>query len=218
MSVFYIEEYEAAFRSVVREALASGDPVLDVGRGWEFGGNQLKRYGLSPPEDTEYLTLDVRPEPAPDVAADLAQTPFRGERFSVVFLESVLESVTRVSKLDNCLHEVHRMLGDGGVVAGWVPFCFSQHGGPFEDVHRFTYQGIKSLLNDFDDVWIQPCGGPLSVFLEALFSIGYFLRTHGVEKYETKLRYLLFRDLLSGYEDKQEKLINSVGFRFFAQK
>jgi hypothetical protein len=69
----------------------------------------------------------------------------------------------------------------------------------------------------FDESWIQPCGGPISALLDILFRYGYRLRTIGVEKYETKLRHLLFWDFLSGCERKQERDINSIGYRFFAK-
>lgn len=89
--------------------------------------------------------------------------------------------------------------------------------GGFPDGTRFTYDGVERLLSDFEEAWIQPCGGPVSVFLDSLFRYGYRLRSADVEEYETKLRYLLFRDLFSSYERKHERAINGVGYRFFAK-
>lgn len=215
---FYLDRYETSFRKLVQAALRTGAPVLDVGRGHEYGENQFDGYGISPPEDIEYLTLDVRPEPAPDFVADLSQLPLEDSQLSIVFVESVLEHVDPVSNLDNCMEEIHRVLIEDGLVVGWVPFCFPFHGREFPDGTRFTYDGVERLLNDFSDTWIQPCGGPLSVFLASIPRYGDTIRTNGLEKYETKLRFALLEGILSEYQTQHEKSLNSVGFRFFAKK
>lgn len=220
MTKWHIKRYERKFEEIAQSALQSGSPVLDVGRGKVFGENQFEGYQITPPTNVEYLTFDVRAETEPNFVADLSQLPIEDSQLSVVFVESVLEHVTPVSKLTDCIDEIHRGLIDGGVVVGWVPFCYHFHGGSFPDGNRFTYDGVERLLNEFSfsEVWIQPCGGPISVFLDSLFKYGYLLRTNGIEKYETKLRYLLFRDILSNYEEKHKKHVNSIGFRFFAKK
>lgn len=219
MSKFHIDQYDKEFRGLVHSALQTGAPVLDAGRGKQFGENQFEGYQITPPDNIEYLTFDVRAEPEPHFVADLSQLPVGDSQLSIVFVESILEHVAPVSKLTDCMNEIHRVLIDNvGIVVGWVPFCYHFHGGSFPDGNRFTYDGVERLLGEFSDIWIQPCGGPISVFLDALPKYGYSLRTSGVERYETKLRYLLFRDFLTEYKQKHKKAINSVGFRFFARK
>jgi ubiquinone/menaquinone biosynthesis C-methylase UbiE len=218
MTKWHIKQYERKFEEVVQPALQTGEPVLDVGRGQKFGEDQLEEYQITPPDNIEYLTIDVRAEPEPDFVADLSQLPVKDSQLSVVFVESVLEHVAPVSNLMDCMDQIYRGLIDSGVVVGWVPFCYHFHGGSFPDGNRFTYDGVDRLLNEFSEVWIQSCGGPISVFLDSLFKYGYLLRTKGIEKYETILRYLLFRDFLSDYGHIHKKAINSVGFRFFARK
>jgi hypothetical protein len=73
-------------------------------------------------------------------------------------------------------------------------------------------------LDAFSDVWIQPCGGPLSVFFESIPRYGDYIRTNGLERYETKLRYIIFEKIMPEHKGRHEEVVNSVGYRFFALK
>lgn len=224
MGKFHVERYERRFQRQVSSALDTTSRVVDVGRGEQYGEDQVASYRVSTPADTDRLTLDVRSETHPTFVGDLANLPLASESVGVAFCESVLEHVEPISNLNDCVDELHRVLVDGGVVAGWVPFCFHFHGwGNFPDGTRFTYDGVERLLSEFDDVSIQPCGGPVSVLLDSLRRVGYALRRRGVERIETKFRYRLFCDspglLAFGGDPEAHKWeLNSVGFRFFARK
>lgn len=218
MGKFDIKGFEDEFRREIQSALESGGPVLDIGCGKEFGENQLEAYQISVPKNIDYLTLDVRPEPCPDLVADLSRLPINDSELSVVFVESVIEHVSPVSKVDDCMAEVHRALAKDGLVTGWVPFCYYFHGNGFPDGNRFTFDGVERMLDDFDQVAIQPCGGPASIFLNSLGGAAKRLRRAGVQTLETRLRFFIFESLFSGNGDFQRRKINSVGFRFFAKK
>jgi len=180
MGKFDIQSYEDEFHRVIRSAFETGGPVLDVGCGREFGENQLEGHQISIPDEIDYLTIDVRPEPYPDLVADLSKLPVGDLKLSVVFIESVLEHVSPVSKVDDCIAEIYRTLADGGVVTGWVPFCYYFHGNGFPDGNRFTFDGVERILSDFDEVRIQPSGGPASIFLNSLGGAAKRIRRGGV--------------------------------------
>lgn len=218
MSKFYVQRCERRFREQFEVALQSEPRVLDLGRGNDYGENQLDGYGVEGTDDTEYLTMDIRPETSPTAAGDLANLPFDDESFGIVFCESVLEHVDPVSKLNDCFSEIHRVLADGGILVGWVPFCYHFHGEEFPDGTRFTYDGVERLLTPFAETTIQPCGGPISVFLDSVPRVGYQIRTAGVEAFESKLRHHLFTRVFEQYREDHKKKLNSVGFRFVGRK
>lgn len=223
MGKFYVDEHERMFQRRVDGALRTEPRVVDIGRGERFGEDQLVSYCISAPRETERLSMDVRPETAPTFVGDLANLPIASNSVGVAFCESVLEHVVPISNLDDCIAELYRVLVDGGILVGWVPYCYHFHGESFPDGTRFTYDGVERLLSTFDDATIQPCGGPFSVFLDTLRTVGYRIRRSGVERLETRIRYRLFghpSGLLAfdGDPAAHKREINSVGFRFFATK
>lgn len=224
MGKFDIDDLERRFHQFAKNSLRKRARVVDFGRGQSFGEKQIQSYEITPPSETTILSMDIRPETRPIIVGDLANLPLVANSVGMAFCESVLEHVVPISNLKCCIAEIHRVLVDGGMVAGWVPFCFHYHGGEkFPDGTRFTYDGIERLLAEFSDVTIQPCGGPISVFLDALGELGYTMRRAGVEHIETKIRYFLL-DETSGilrHWDRfhgHKRRMNSVGFRFFAVK
>lgn len=217
MSKFSIGSLETEFRERVREALRLGRPVLDVGRGEAFGHKQTDTYGLTLPGGVEYVSLDVSRAPSPDVVGSLHELPFRVGTFSLVFLESILEHMWPLSRIERGVAEARRVLAEGGLAVGWVPFCFPFHGEDYPDSVRFTREGIEHLLEEFQHVRVEPEGGPLSVFLAGLPVVGHPIRRSGLQALETKLIHAVFDRWLTRYE-YQRRRISCVGFRFFAQK
>lgn len=178
--------------------------VLDIGT----GVNREQQQDSWPITPEEYLTVDVSKDAGPEIVANCAALPFDSDSFDLVFLESVLEHM-RISEVEPSIREVRRVLRPGGVIAGWVPFCYPHHGSSvMRDDLRWTAAGLRGLLSDFDNVEIEPCGGPLSILLVNIpVSLVRSLRQY-IEPIETRFRHFL--------PDSHPDSVSAVGYRFHA--
>lgn len=230
MGLFYMDRHEKEFQRLASRAVTTRSRVLDVGTGAEHSADAPADYGIGVGDEFSTVTLDRRTDLQPTTVGDLSSLPFADGSFGIVFVESVLEHVWPFGKIHDSLAEIHRVLVEGGVVAGYVPYCFHFHGRSFPDPVRLTYDGIDRLLSPFADRTIEASGGPISIFLDSLPRGGYRVRQL-VEPVETTLRYTLYDGLLSMVDvslrlpettaDSRANhlyAINSTGFRFFAQK
>lgn len=182
--------------------------VLDMGTGDAHAESQVARYGLEF-MDTNVVAVDIDERVAPNLLASAAELPFRSESFDLVFLESVLEHM-RFQDVPAAFEEARRIIVPGGVIAGWVPFCYPYHGGGvMRDDLRFTSVGVERLLNPFTDMVIEACGGPLSVQLVHTPKLPTGAMKRFIEPIETRLRDYL--------PDKHREALPSVGFRFHAR-
>ena len=214
-----MSRFNRIFNEWSAAALDRRRSMVDLGTGHVFGSNQARQYGVlggasaADSKAVQYLTIDVRPEPRPDMVANASALPLADGTVAIFFCESILNHVVPVDAVPKIVSEMHRALIDGGLLVGWVPFCFhtTSHPREFYDTNRFTYDGISHLLRHFPDVEIQACGGPMSVLLDACLRPGYWLRQR-IEPLETRLRYSLLGDR------QHERFLNSTGFRFMARK
>lgn len=77
-----------------------------------------------------------------DIEADLnAPLPFEPERFDTIVLSDVLEHITAPEAL---LGETRRVLCDGGILIGTVPFLYRLHEEP-NDHYRYTIHSLRRL-------------------------------------------------------------------------
>lgn len=141
------------------ELLARFEAHLD-GRVLDLGGHRGHVRGVFRPRDDSgwiYLNLDAAREP--DVVALGESIPFRNGSFDAVLCTQVLEHVQDERAV---VGEIARILRPGGRLLLSVPFLFPIHAHP-EDNRRFTDQGLRRLLKDFELLELRAMGGPWSV-------------------------------------------------------
>ena len=129
----------------------AGKVAVSVGAGGTFGS---AARSFSEKADMQYLEIDVDPDRAPDLVADVCtfelEKPAR-----VVFALEVLE---HVNSPNLAVEQIYQNLEENGVFIGSTPFVFPIHDKPF-DFFRFTEYGLIHLLRRFDDVSITPRSG-----------------------------------------------------------
>ena len=107
--------------------------------------------------------------PGTDVVCDPHYLPFADGAFDAVVIEGVLDSVVEP---DRVADEVHRVLGQVGLVYSEAGFIKQVHAGAF-DFNRFTHLGHRRLWQFFDEVDSGAHCGP---GVALLWSTEYFLR------------------------------------------
>ena len=95
---------------------------------------------------------------------DLHQIPVRDTTMDIVFMTEVLEHLSEPWRV---LPECRRVLRPGGVLVLSTRFLFPYHPDP-HDYYRFTEDGLRFLLRDFDQVAIVTLGNRLHVVWSAL--------------------------------------------------
>src|SRR5213595_665721 len=143
-----------SFVADVLRAVETPDPVV------EFGALQVE-----PGQDADlrplfagrpYLGTDLRPGPGVDRVEDLrALTLADGSVGTALCLET----------LEHCEdpfaagRELARVVADGGVCLVSTPLLLGIHGYP-NDYWRFTPEGLRVVLEAFDDAWVAGIGDP----------------------------------------------------------
>ena len=102
------------------------------------------------------------------VVSDGHQLPFADSSFDGVWVQAVLEHVLEPRRV---VAEIHRVLGDGGLLYAETPFMQQVHEGAF-DFTRFTPTGHRWLFRDFDEISSGATRGPATVLI---WSIRYLV-------------------------------------------
>lgn len=131
-------------------------PIINVGSGRGTGsGRRLWRY--LPPE-AAVVDVDLAAFSGVDVVADGASLPLAAEGVHAVVLQAVLEHVPDPHAL---VAEAFRVLHAGGYLYVEVPFLQGFHADP-SDYQRFTLEGLRHLLRQFEIVRSGVSIGPVS--------------------------------------------------------
>lgn len=121
--------------------------------------------GLVPPG---FLNVDLTEIEGVDVVADIQKLPFATGSLAAIDCDAVLEHVPDANA---AVAELYRVLKPGGYLHVVVPFCQAFHAYP-SDYRRWTTEGLKQLLAEFEILDVGVRAGPtatlLSVFLEYL--------------------------------------------------
>ena len=157
-----------ALAELVRErGRAAGRP----GRVLVIGGRTVGA-GMEPILDDPELDVvetDVALGPRTQLVCDAHDLPFVDESFDAVVIQAVLESVVDPGRV---AQEVHRVLGDGGLVYSEAPFLQQVHEGAY-DFNRFTQLGHRRLWRHFDELRSGAQCGP---GMALVWSVEYFLQ------------------------------------------
>jgi SAM-dependent methyltransferase len=122
--------------------------VLDV------GGGREAPLDAAWPAAARRVRVDAFPHIRPDVTADAAALPFANGAADAVIMCEVLEHLREPR---DAIGEAHRVLRDGGILCGSVPFLFPVHADPY-DFYRYTEQGLRHLLSDMSEITVQAHG------------------------------------------------------------
>lgn len=154
------EEYLAMSRSHINSFLRLHLDPIPAGKILEVGPK------LAWPQ---FDTCDIDPGVRATYTADICvydhRHPNPPAHYDMVIIISVLEHVIDPARaLDTC----RTLLKGGGLLIGQTPLNFRQHG-PQPDLWRFTENGLRYMLRDWDDVQI----GVLDTPERPLFPIAY---------------------------------------------
>lgn len=150
------EEYKALGELSVDGA------ILDVGGSKKSGYHELI-------QGTHTITTgNIDASYGIDVVFDAQKPwPFPDASFEGVLLVNILEHLFEYTV---AIREAHRVLKDGGVVAGVVPFMFNVHASP-NDYFRYTKSTLEKVFEntEFNEVRITELGtGAFSVIYHCL--------------------------------------------------
>ena len=100
-------------------------------------------------------TLDIDENSKADFILDICKNnkeKIKNNYFDFILCAEVLEHTLNPFK---AIKEMHRILKKNGYILITTPFDFRIHG-PLPDCWRFTEYGIKSMLNQFEIIYIKP--------------------------------------------------------------
>lgn len=117
--------------------------------------------GAGAPARAGFFLLDIVQYPGIDVQADAERLPFVDACFGRIECDAVLEHVPRPTKV---VDELFRVMKPGASLHVVVPFCHPYHGYP-NDFHRWTVEGLRELLSQFDAVEFGVRTGPTAALL-----------------------------------------------------
>jgi len=141
----------------------------------EFGSLQVEHgqpNDLRPLfEGRRFTGTDMRPGPGVDRLEDLRELGFADGEVGTALCLETLEHCA--DPLTAC-RELHRVVADGGVCLISSVMLMGIHAHP-SDYWRFTPEGFRLLLSDFDDVDVAATGDPAHPFF--VFGIGAKGRT-----------------------------------------
>ena len=137
-------------------SLTSESRILDVGCG------EKPYFPFFARKTRNYFGLDIQPGPQVDAQFDGTGLPFPDEVFTVVLSTQVLEHVRDPQALIN---EMHRVLQKGGTAIISAPFVWEIHNYP-ADYWRFSDQGIRALMQQFNEVTVENCGNSAQCLLQ----------------------------------------------------
>jgi SAM-dependent methyltransferase len=132
----------------------------------DFGGSAREDKNLFTSE--QYVTCDCDPSIEPDIIADICDLhTIADETYDGAVCCAVLEHVYNPFL---AVKEIFRILKGGALFFGYVPFLYGYHAklGHYHDYYRFTEDGIRYLLQDFQSVEVVPVRGNLTTLLNFL--------------------------------------------------
>jgi len=167
--------------------------VLDIGS-WDSPYRKFIPY-------IRYLTLDISDKEKPDIVSDVHEIKCRSEVFDTVILTEVLEHLYNPQK---AINEIHRILKPHGVCIASTRFFYPYHPVP-KDYFRFTWDSLKYLFRDFNQVEVHSHGGKI----HSLWQIINYRKSTGI--------FLnIFNPLIAAIPYKRS--LTPLGFVVYAKK
>jgi SAM-dependent methyltransferase len=139
---------------------------------YEFGAFQVKGQehiaNLRPFfKGMEYVGTDMRKGNGVDVVMNYQKLPLKDKSINTAISCETLEHTEYPRE---AMSEIYRVLKDGGICVITSVFSYHIHDHPY-DYFRFTPESFKSLLKDFDSVYVG-WTGPSSIMPVTIVGIG----------------------------------------------
>lgn len=115
-------------------------------------GSASRRYSIPT------VNIDLAADAEVDIQADAVDLPFKNNTVDSVVCTGVLEHVIDPGQ---AVREIFRVLKLGGGAFFEVPFMQTRHAAP-GDFSRWTPEGIRQLLREFQIVELHVAAGPAS--------------------------------------------------------
>ncbi|MBI1974866.1 MAG: class I SAM-dependent methyltransferase [Parcubacteria group bacterium] len=112
----------------------------------------------------DVVNVDCAPYPTVSVVADVYHLPFNDGAADAVVAENLLE---HLEKPEMAVHEMRRVLKQGGLLYISVPFMLGFHSSP-GDYCRWTVSGLRRLLSGFEEKDLGVAMGPTNALTYAL--------------------------------------------------
>jgi SAM-dependent methyltransferase len=123
-----------------------------------YRGKRLNIGSASRRFSVPTVNLDLAAGAEVDIQADAVNLPFKNNTVDSVVCTGVLEHVPDSGQ---AVREILRVLKPGGSAFFELPFMQTRHATP-SDFSRWTPEGIRQLLRDFQMVELRVAAGPAS--------------------------------------------------------
>ena len=123
------------------------------------------------------INVDVHPWTEVDIIADARDLPFAGESVDGVILSWTLEHLADPQKV---ISELHSVLKRGGYIFLSTNFVYPYHPSP-NDYYRWSRDGLKELLQNFQEVEFKMAVGPTSAALAVFQEWAAIVLSFGVK-------------------------------------
>ncbi|HQU86255.1 MAG TPA: class I SAM-dependent methyltransferase [Pyrinomonadaceae bacterium] len=134
-------------------------------------GSGISGNGIEPLLESDFVEIvetDVAFGPRTCLICDAHDIPFPNNSFDAIIVQAVLEHVVDPYR---CADEIHRVLGDKGLVFADTPFMQQVHMREY-DFTRFTFLGHRRLFRRFEEISSGISCGP---GMALAWSFQYFL-------------------------------------------
>lgn len=112
----------------------------------------------------DVIDVDFFPFPNVRIVAQAEELPFRDASVDVVVCDNVLEHIKNPGVV---VEEMKRVVKKGGMVYIGVPFIIQYHSSP-NDFQRWTTEGLRELMSDFEQIELKVACGPTSAMTTIL--------------------------------------------------
>ncbi|MDP2947137.1 MAG: class I SAM-dependent methyltransferase [Nanoarchaeota archaeon] len=112
----------------------------------------------------DVISVDYYPFNNVDIVADITHLPFADASIDAIINEEVLEHVVNPREVIN---EIKRVLKPNGLFYLTVPFVAAFHSSP-SDYYRWSKEGLKELVRDFEELESGIRHGPTSAMLSVV--------------------------------------------------
>lgn len=192
----------------VREIFQTCDRIIDFGD----SSRALSDLLSSVLQGKMKLSVDINPEVARDVVADICYLPFRSSSFDGIICAGILNCVYNPFL---AVSEMYRVLQSDGKLFVYVPWMYPSSGwltgnvscqGPgYEDYYRFSSDGVRYLFKEFSVVELCPLRGRIETILNF------------VPRFRKRSRFIrLFGPIIRKLDTRSE--VHTSGYNVFCVK
>ena len=201
ISSYYLKN-KKDFRDKILDEIKSNDHVLDLGMAMREKHKKINSAVLE--------TLDVNdfgeyPDIICDICSDISGLESKYDKIiCIAVLEHVYDPTSAIANLN-------KMLKNGGVLYGYVPYLFQYHAPhdlKYQDYFRFSKDALAYLFKDFSYVELFPVRGRISAPLSILFG----------EKWKRYIERTKINILLDKLSSNKINFKQCSGFNFIVKK